>query len=530
MVSPMIATDKQDTTPDTIIVGAGAAGLLLAARLAEAGEHVLVVEAGPERTLDQLWSSQLWARRLKWSGAPVVESGDHKVGHAFNAGMGTGGSALHHYGVWLRLHAGDFRIASEHQRGLDWPFSYDELRPYYDRVQTEVGLSGDANAEVWRPPGEPYPMAPLPVFAQGNVLAKGFDAKGKRTAPLPLAINSRTYNDRAPCQFDGWCDAGCPIGALANPLVTWLPRAQKAGVRLRHNTRALRVERDPNKPERIEALLVSGPEGRQRLRARRFIISAFTVQSTRILLNSATGIPAPGNRHDQLGRYLTTHPAATIFGLFDEPTLPHLGVSGGQLISQHDYDDKAAAGGWGSSQWLIAHAIKPNDLLGYAPGRPDIYGAALKPWLERAAKHLGNMTVVCEDVPQAINRITLADTVDDDGAAIAATHHDLHPDARARWQQRTAEGQDLMRAAGARDVWQGPMAPMHIMGGTVMGNQEASSVTDAWGRVHDTDNLYISGPSLFPSSGAVNPTFTLSALAWRQADHLTGQSNDQRQV
>jgi choline dehydrogenase-like flavoprotein len=248
------------------------------------------------------------------------------------------------------------------------------------------------------------------------------------------------------------------------------------------------------------------------------------------LLNSATDIPAPGNRHDQLGRYLTTHPAATIFGLFDEPTLPHLGVSGGQLISQHDYDDKAAAGGWGSSQWLIAHAIKPNDLLGYAPGRPDIYGAALKPWLERAANHLGNMTVVCEDVPKATNRITLADTVDDDGAAIAATHHDLHPDARARWQQRTAEGQDLMRAAGARDVWQGPMAPMHIMGGTVMGNQEASSVTDAWGRVHDTDNLYISGPSLFPSSGAVNPTFTLSALAWRQADHLTGQSNDQRQV
>ena len=63
---------------------------------------------------------------------------------------------------------------------------------------------------------------------------------------------------------------------------------------------------------------------------------------------------------------------------------------------------------------------------------------------------------------------------------------------------------------------------MHIMGGTVMGRDDSQSVTDSFGRVHDTDNLYVSGPSLFPSSGAVNPTFTLTALAERQADHMLG--------
>src|SRR5207237_7935982 len=113
-------------------------------------------------------------------------------------------------------------LASDHGVGLDWPFGYDTLRPHYDRIQAEMGISGDAAAEVWRPPGAPYPMPPLKWFAQGRILKAGFEKVGMRVSPAPMAVNAVEYEGRASCQYDGWCDAGCPIGALANPLAVHL--------------------------------------------------------------------------------------------------------------------------------------------------------------------------------------------------------------------------------------------------------------------------------------------------------------------
>jgi len=229
---------------DAVVVGSGATGSHMAARLAEAGMEVLVLEAGPERSLSSLISSPIWARRLKWSGSPVEESGDHPVGQVFNSGYGVGGSAMHHFAVWPRLHENDFSIRSDHDIGLDWPINYDDLRPWYDAVQSECGISGDAAGEIWRPDGDDYPMPPVPVFAQGSAIAEGFHKLGMQTSALPLAVTSREYDGRQPCIWDGWCDAGCPIGALANPLTVHLPKAVAAGATLQANSTAVRILAD----------------------------------------------------------------------------------------------------------------------------------------------------------------------------------------------------------------------------------------------------------------------------------------------
>ncbi len=118
----MSAVTNQDSiSADVLIIGAGATGCLIAAKAAQAGKSVTILEAVPARTLSDLTSSQLWSRRLKWSGAPVSEEGNLLVGHTFNSGYGTGGTALHQYAVWPRLHEGDFSVKSDHGIGLDWP-------------------------------------------------------------------------------------------------------------------------------------------------------------------------------------------------------------------------------------------------------------------------------------------------------------------------------------------------------------------------------------------------------------------------
>ena len=507
---------------DAVIVGAGAAGSLMAAKLAQAGKTVMVLEAGPARTLDHLVSAQTWARRLKWSGPPVIESGANPIGHVFNAGFGVGGSMLHHYGVWPRLHGEDFALQSRYDRGLDWPIDYDDLRPYYDRVQDEVGLSGDAEAEIWRPAGAPYPMPPVPLLAQGEVLAKGFDALGMHTAPLPLAVNSVEYKGRAACIWDGWCDAGCPIGALANPLVVYLPQAKTAGAVVKANAAVTRVLTNPAGDRAVGVEYRDANGTRHVQHADLVVLAAFTVENARLLLASATARHANGlaNSSGLVGHYVMTHPAVAIYGLFDDETTPYLGATGGQLINQDGYDKTRADKPFGSYQWMIAQALKPNDLLGFGTGRPDIFGPALNDFMRRAAHHVATMTGVGEDFPMVENRIALSDRKDAFGMPLAAVHHDSSPQSLAIVRHMIAEGTRIFTAAGAKDVWNGPQAPMHLMGGTVMGVDAANSVTNSYGQCHDIGNLVIAGPGLFPTSGAVNPTFTLHATTLRAAEHL----------
>ncbi len=510
---------------DAIIVGSGAAGSHYAAKLAAGGKRVAILEAGPARSNADLVSSTLWARRLKWHGAPVLETGKNPVGHVFNAGYGVGGSALHHYAVWPRLHEGDFSLRSRHDRGLDWPISYDDLRPFYDAVQEEAGVSGDAEREIWRPPGAPYPMVPVPLMPQGALIAEGFKRVGLHTAPLPLAVNTQVYRGRAPCIWDGWCDAGCPIGALANPLTVHLPEALAAGATLHPDTTVTRVLTDSRGERAIGVQTVDAQGARGQVFADLVVLAAFTVQNARLLLASAGARHPDGlaNSSGALGRYITTHLAAQIFGLHEQRTQPWLGAFGGQLLNQDHYDDKAthaASGALGSYQWMIAQAVKPNDLLGIAPSRPELFGAPLAAFMERAAQHFITMTGVIEDLPLAENRITLSERRDVNGVPLAAVARTSSSQSTALWDAAVLEGRRVLEATGASEVWSGSPAPMHIMGGTIMGADTRRSVANSFGQTHDIANLVIGGPGLFPTTGGVNPTFTVHALTARSAAYL----------
>jgi choline dehydrogenase-like flavoprotein len=509
---------------DVVIVGSGAAGSLIAARLAQAGRQVLVLEAGPKRQLSDLVSSQIWARRIKWADPGIRTTGPDPQSVGFGSGWGTGGAALHHYGCWFRHHPEDFEMKSRFGKGLDWPISYEELRPWYDRVQAEVGLSGDAAREVWRPTGEPYPMPPLPVFNQGLVIARGFEKLGLRTAPLPLAINSVERDGRPACIFDGWCDAGCPTGALANPLAVYLPKAFEAGAEIAHDAAATRVLTNAKGDRATGVEWFDARGARQTTLARLVVVAAYAFETPRILLNSRPGGLA--NSSGTLGRYFMAHTTSNVNGLFHDETDNYMGVTGGQLVSQDAYAKDPAKGYVASSSWLIANALKPNDLLGIGNSRPELFGEALHAFLRTATQHLATMTFVGEGLPDPDNRLVLTSAKDANGFPLGRVFHRFPEDSIRCWEAGIARGKEIMSAAGAYEAWASRRAQMHTMGGAIMGRSPDGSVANGWGQTHDVPNLYIAGSSLFPTSGGVNPTFTLSALAMRSAARIAATWSD----
>ena len=511
---------------DALIVGAGAAGSLFAAKLAEAGKSVLVLEPGPAWKNEDLASSQIWARRLRWGGPSIASGGNNPLGIGFNTGWGLGGAALHHYGTWPRLMPADFTMHSDHGQGLDWPIGYDDLRPFYDRIQEEVGVSGDAAQEVWRPAGADYPLPPLEQFAQARLISRGFERRGMKTAPSPMAILSRPYKGREACIYDGWCDAGCPIGALANPLVTYQPVARRAGAQFVTGAYVTRLLPGRSKAQVAGVQYVDAGGALQEAHADVVILAASTIGNPAILLNSAASgwEGGAGNSSGLVGRYVMGHSIAAIYGFFDdEDTQNYLGVSGAQRTNQDHYGKTSLGGGaFGSLQWQIGPVAKPNDLLGVAMARADLFGDELTKFMERAVHHMALMFGFGEGLPDRENRVDLTSTAGPGGTRLARVTHSFPAPSMKLWEMACKLGLDVMNAAGAADPWSGPPASAHLMGGTIMGRDAAASVTDSYGRSHDIPNLFIAGPGLFPTCGAMNPNFTNHAVSLRAVEHLLG--------
>ncbi len=524
--------DIERSSHDVIIVGAGAAGGVYADRLSRAGKQILVLEAGPNKSQADMLSSSVWARRHKWGGAPVLVDGPNPIAHNVSTGSGLGGAAYHHYATWPRFPVDVFDLHSRHGRGRDWGLTYDDLRPWYDQVQAEVGISGDASAEPWRGAGQPYPMGPLRTFRHGDLLAQGFHRLGLPVSPMPAAINSTGYKGRAACLYDGWCDAGCPIGALANPLVTYLKWARDRRIEIRTGASVSRVLTDSaGRALGVQYYFNGQP---REARADLTILAASFIQNPRILLCSGEsrrpggGVnPGIANRSGLVGKFLLSDAMCFAYGLFAERTEVWMGVNSGQYYHHSAFTHPGRPELFGAYQWQIAPAAKPNDIFGIAATRPELYGEALHAFIRDATQHLAFMVGFVGGAASESNRVELdPHRKDVYGTPLARTFYRHDPDTLALTSYVKVQGVSIMEAAGARSQWNGPLAGGHISGGTVMGSDAARSVCDTFGRSHDVRGLVLAGAGLFPQSGGTSPTFTLHAIALRSADHIARHWGD----
>jgi choline dehydrogenase-like flavoprotein len=511
---------------DVVIVGAGASGSVYASVLAKAGKKVVLLEAGPDWELSDLISSEIWGRRIKPAGAPILLEGKNPMGYTAQAGWGTGGAALHYYANFPRLLPTDFRVKSEHNRSHDWPIAYQDVAPFYDKVARLTGLSGDAKAEEkWRPPGEAYPMPPMKTFRNGDIWLKGFEAVGIPMVPAPVGMNSVEFNGRPACLYDGWCHVGCPIGALANPQVTYLGDARKASAEVRAFSTVTRVLSNESGSRVTGVEYYDDKQQKQVQQASVVLLAAWTAQNARLLFNSATDKHAKGlgNASGLVGRFMMTHHVASTWGMFDEDIKNHMGTIAVQYMSYERYPKTSHPGAFGSSFVTAGFALKTTDL---ANSRADLFGPDLADYMKRAARGLAGIKTFGEDQPEMENRVELASEKDEFGMPLGRLIHSYGADALALWNANLDEGLEVAKASGAREAWvsrQVAIPTSHLMGGTIMGTAADNSVVDSYGQSHEIPNLWVAGPGIFPTSGASNPTFTIFALSQRGAERMASQ-------
>ncbi|OMF36900.1 glucose-methanol-choline oxidoreductase [Paenibacillus sp. FSL H8-0548] len=542
---------------DVIVVGAGAGGSVAAAMLAEAGLRVLVVERGSWLRYNQIGSDHLRNHRLSkyghntgpsMEGNPrtiVLADGTERITVPFegdyhnNAMTAGGGTRVYGAQAW-RFHRDDFRMATrygvpEGSSLSDWPFGYDELEPYYERAEWEVGVSGDGNAHHGR--GErrrPYPMPALSLTLEAEYLARGAAKLGWEAGPVPLLINSVERDGRPACGRCGQCVGfACPTNSKNGGHNTMLVRAIATGnYDLICDTMVERIDTEGGKHATGVRLVqeVAGSIQRRQIRAGHVVVAAGAIESARLLLNSASDSEPNGigNRNGQVGRNLQGHVYSGAYGLFDEPIQDGLGPGVSIATFRFDHDNGAGIIGGG----FLANEFTRIPLIHwYRALAPDAarWGSAGKDTMRETYLRTGQIQGPIQEIPTPESRVLLSRSVKDRfGLPVAQLSGSVHPESLRAAGMLAEQAENWLWAAGARRVWQtrpggGLSAGQHQAGTLRMGEDPLISVTDPSGRIHGYDNLWVSDGSLHVTNGGVNPVLTILALAFRTAENLVKQ-------
>ena len=518
---------------DVLIIGAGASGAAMAWSLADTRMRILCLEQGDwVKPSDYPSNGRDWeARQLaEFNFSPNVRAApaDYPINEAdspikianYN---GVGGGTVLYAGHFPRFHPSDFRVRSLDGVADDWPIDYHTLAPFYaenDRMMGVSGLSGDPAY----PPKEPM-MPPLPLGKSGQTLARGMNKLGWHWWPSDSAVATEDYHGRARCINLGHCLGGCAQGAKASTDITYWPEAIRAGVELRTRCRVREIT--TNDQGMATGAIYYDADGVEHFQAAEVVVMACNgVGTPRILLNSTSARFPDGlaNSSGLVGRNLMFHPYAAITGYFDQALDGYRGP-GNCIWSQEFYETDRSRDFLRGYTFEFTRGRGPviTALAGMRSGRVP-WGDEHHTEYRRIFNRSTGMVAICEDLPEAHNRVTLDPTlVDSNGIPAPKITYKLSDNSRRMLDHAVARATEALRAAGAYEVAsETPLAVggWHLMGTARMGSDPARSVVNEWGRSHDVKNLFIVDGSIFVTSAGVNPTSTIQALTLYIADAM----------
>jgi choline dehydrogenase-like flavoprotein len=525
---PHMRTHSTLEPVDAVVIGTGAGGAPLLARLAKAGLKVVALEAGPRWNPQRDFATDERAQsNLFWNDERLSAGKDPLAFGRNNSGTGVGGSTLHYTAYVPRVQPDDLRLRTEFGVGADWPISFDDLEPYYTELEHFLGVSGPT-PYPWGPKREPYPLGPLPLNGAAQLMARGAKAIGLRTSAAANAALSAAYHQdgvgwRAACTNRGFCQAGCSTGAKASMDATFIPYAVHYGAQVRDGCFVTQLE--TNRAGRVKAVIYvrDGLEVRQPCQT--VFLCAGAIETPRFLLLNQIG-----NSSGQVGRNFMAHVGVQVWGRFEDDVRPYKGIPGG-LISEDTHRPQrlegalaevAGAADFAGGYLVQSIGVMPVTYASQVARGRGLWGEALKDHM-RGYNHTAGINVLGDCLPSEQNFLALSDETDARGLPKPRVHFT----AGQNEQRMTVHAEALMRAlwaqAGAQDVWAFQRFA-HIIGTCRMGSNETSAVVNPDGRIFDLENVYICDNSIFPSALSVNPALTIMALSLRTADRFLERS------
>ena len=534
---------------NAVIVGAGAAGGIVAKELAEAGLTVVLLERGKWYTAFDCRKDDLRNQRTSLLGCAfgpdddryrrvvVGPDGQERIvapsEGAYNNNAACVGGGTFSYGAmgWRYLEK-DFRMRSTYGAVAgstleDWPISYQDLEPYYTKAEWEIGVSGDDTKNIFKGPrSRPLPMPPPPPSREHLILKAAAERLKLHAFDIPMLRNTVKYNGRGACMRCRWCVGfACEVDAKCGTHNTVIPRALKTG-NCTLRTECVAKEILTNGQGWVTGVAYFDERGRlQEQPADLVVVSASATETPRLLLNSRSRLfpNGLGNRYDWVGRNLQGHAYSGAYGLMETDTYDDLGPGASIAICDYNHGNPGLVGGAMLCNEFIRLPIQFAMLR--PPGVPR-WGAAHKDFM----RHFFNR---CIAVHGPVQEMSVFDSrvqvdprvVDGWGIPVARLSGARHPQDLEVANYISGKAAAWLKEAGAITTWpklpgQGLSGGQHQAGTCRMGNDPRASVVNRYCQVHDMANLFVVDGSVHVTNGGFNPALTIMAVAYMASEHI----------